>query len=703
MCSKDFYSLHYIAAIEKLKEARLWDFEFGMLFMPILQYCMPPPSFKKIEALLINLAKCDINTDWAPASAISKLRNKISPYAQLFEYFDEKNIGTEYPIFYAIQRVSDLKDWPKPIKSMLLIELLENIHDKTCEAGLIDSKELYNDVYMSRDLLIAKYARQYGLKPHAQTLTNIESKDERIHFLEFFGAPRPSRKLSSTFWQDPPHIPFLFKLDDDDEAIQKKNPRGQKEDIEKSGLEPSLLTNKLQQITELNTHSKWLTSNVRTLSDANQLSYASIFSYWEFLLEKRNDNIFKLSLLAFLTGISKKYWENGLQASPPDTECVVLAKDKHQLRYKVSTGSTEFIRDTPSKAVHLALPKAFQFSTNTIKEGLKEETVVRAFNGVNPGPSLRLNNIARAGHVLLRKKIAGETLAFILSGRVPIEFKARSAYLTTSNSRINDIFEKCLKQLAHDVSKYPDRIPLVKSSFKQFLAETSPASTHELGSQLSKPNWNFQSFSIKPYFGNNIDELINRLNNLELYFFWMAQFALSTRALGPETQSTITGDYWLHKDKDSSEYFESKLLLLPDLLTHQKNELIVCRQSFLMKHTLKAKDYSPHFPHKFYEKRRNKIYAYPLFSSQAIKMTQELWGLTPHLNRNNAHRHQTATFAHEHANEVIADTWLGHHIDGWFFDAPEASSGHQTLENLLKLQENWLERMGFHLVENPLP
>ena len=73
----DSLSERYLNSVNLLKELDLWDLEIGMDFLPIVQYCMPPPSTHKITQLLEDLVKCEVNTNWAPLTKTKKLLKKI--------------------------------------------------------------------------------------------------------------------------------------------------------------------------------------------------------------------------------------------------------------------------------------------------------------------------------------------------------------------------------------------------------------------------------------------------------------------------------------------------------------------------------------------------------------------------------------------------------------------------------------------------
>lgn len=461
---------------------------------------------------------------------------------------------------------------------------------------------------------------------------------------------------------------------------------------------------------------QWVRNNVRSLADANQLSWSNIFHYWEFLLSKKLNSLFKLSLTCFLTGIHKKRWINGLDSNLITLDSAHLFEENN-LRYKLNGGATDFLnRGEENNVIQLSLPNEIRLTKQTLIDGLKEESAVRSFNRRYPGPSPNLNNIARSGHTLLRKTFKGETLAFIMSGRVPIEFKARSAYLATDSDTIQELFNNCLLGLKKEVRKRALQYPLVYQAVSDINVRKDHCGLHSIGSQLATPNWYFGSFKFHSMKIKTIEAYIERTNQMMLYFYWMIQYSLATRSAGEKTESVEIGDFWLHKDKDSDRYFESKVLFIPDLLKKQKQEVQACitsLKSFANDEGFNVDDINPESTQICYYKinkieiDQQKISQFevnqiPLLSSEAIRLSKQAWGITPVLDRSNAYRHQCASYIHRKLGENHADTWLGHHVDGWCYSAPESAATAKILSDVLEVQNQWLEELGFHLIKNPL-
>jgi hypothetical protein len=191
-----------------------------------------------------------------------------------------------------------------------------------------------------------------------------------------------------------------------------------------------------------------------------------------------------------------------------------------------------------------------------------------------------------------------------------------------------------------------------------------------------------------------------------LYFYWMIQYSLATRPAGEKTESFEVGDFWLHKDKDSDRYFESKVLFIPYLLKKQKQEVQACitdLKSFANSEGFNIEAINTESNQLYYYKITQKeINQISLLSSEAIRLSKQTWGITPMLERSNSYRHQCASYIHRKLGENHSDTWLGHHIDGWCYSAPESAANANILSDVLEVQNQWLEKLGFHLIKNPL-
>jgi len=691
---------------------------------------MPPPSIHQIGLLLTDLANCEIDTDWAPYKVILRLKKVVDRHtlgADLTSKNEQKSWKTDYAIAYGIHCAAQEKDtnlierpaWPKHIKSEVITDFVETIHKNMGAKHALHHDNLYKDIYQLRDVLIVKYSNKHHLGIARNYQVNILDKEHRISTLlenqQGFGNHHNNRYATPSFWENPPETQFCIQLDD----INPKHPTDNQKHLdpeERTSSEHSdeeYMQNNIQQRLNLfSERPQWVRNNVRSLADANQLSWGSILQYWEFLLTKKLIHSFKISLTCFITGIPKKRWANGLVNKHPSLESVHLYGSNNILFYKLNGGAKDFFDYYDERnVILLPLPKGINLTNQTIKYGLREESAVRSFNRLHSGPSPSLNNITRSGHSLLRKNFKGETLAFIMSGSVPIEFTARSAYLATDSDTIYELLNNCLSGLKKEVNQRAKQYPQVNQALKNIKEKESACKQHNIGSQLATPNWQFSSFKLHPIEHTTIKHKMieahfERANQMVLYFYWMIQYSLATRPPGEKTESYEIGDFWLHKDKDSDRYFESKVLLIPDLLKTQKKEVHACinnLQSFAQSEGFNVDDIDFETNQLcYYKATRKKIKPIPLLSNEAIRLTKQLWGLAPNLKRPNAYRHQCASYIHRKLGENHADTWLGHHIDGWCYAAPESAANANILSDVLKAQNQWLEELGFHLIKNPL-
>lgn len=720
-----FYANRYLATIDILKKHGLWNLEIGMLFMPILQHCMPAPSIHKIHQLLTDLISSEIDTDWAPYVVLLRLRKEVArhTYAPDLSTEDEqKSWGTDYATAFGIHRITqqvhqsgkDKIAWPITLRAQVMTAFVETIYENLGPESIITKSSLYIDIYQLRDVLIVRHANENKIGIFGNSKTNIQDKEERIseitHLRRSIGNPNIFNDVTSSFWENPPEIQFCIQLDD---FSSKKPTNRQKyfdseEQVPPEHSDEEYMKNNIQQRLDLfSERPQWLRNNVRSLADGSQLSWGNIFQYWEFLLTKKYDNLFKMSLVCFMTGIQKKRWVNGLASNHPTLDSVHLSEESNILRYKLNGGAKDFFGYSDERnVILLTIPTGLKLTKHAIMYGLKEESTIRSYNRRYPGPSPTLNNITRSGHILLRKTLKGETLAFILAGRVPFEFKARSAYLATDSDTIHELLNNCLIGLKKEIKKRTKQYPQLTQAIAGIKERKNSCGLHNIGSQLATPNWHFGSFEFHPITLKTIESYIKYTNQMVIYFYWMIQYSLATRPPGERTESYEIGDFWLHKDKDSDRYFESKVLFIPDLLKKQKQEVRACirnMQYFAQKegYSIDGADFDPHNL-SFYKVTKKIIKAKQLLSSDAIKLTKQFWALTPELDRANAYRHQCASYIHKQLGENHADIWLGHHIDGWSYSAPESSANHQMLNDVLLTQELWLEEMGFHLIKNPL-
>ena len=212
MTNNHFFIERYESVIELLKKHGFWNLESGQYFLPLIRYCLPPPSYHHIEELLDNLIKCKVDTDWAPLKKMRLLKSRINHYARSEDKsaYDTIDVGTDYPIAFGIKRIADLPEWPDEVKRDLIIEFAEAIYASTGSAEGISHSDFYADVYQFRDVIIAQKASALSLKPHANTRKSLNDKVERVSRLlegaHRFGNHRDNRRLKGSVWAEIPKI-----------------------------------------------------------------------------------------------------------------------------------------------------------------------------------------------------------------------------------------------------------------------------------------------------------------------------------------------------------------------------------------------------------------------------------------------------------------------------------------------------------------
>ena len=721
-----FYAKRYQKTVSTLKKHGLWDLEYGLLFLPLIQHCMPSPSIKGIYGLLEDLIACEVDSDWAPLEKIKKLKRKVYQVMNNSDFIEEEAIlkfGINYPITHGIQKINNLKlhkvvpslQQRNMVKRSMIITFVEDVYSKMGAEEELNKDDLYDDVYSIRDIIIINALKDHNLNFPGGYTKNFDKKISRFtgimqhwHRVGVYKSFTPSK---NNFWDSPPHIPFSIQIIEPKSEIQPTSflPTDPEEKTAHKLDNEELLRNNVQQSANLNTSRiKWARNNVRSLADANQLSSSSIFLYWEYLLKKNEKSLFILSVITFLTGISKKRWGKCSKTAEVTPESVRIHEDSNSIEFRLNSGATKFTlsNSLDSDVVLLTLPVALRATHKVVTQGVKDESRARAFNRQHSGPSLMLNNVARSGHNLLRKLPKGETLAFFLTGRTPVEFRNRTAYLSTNNFTLNELLNECIDQLKVEVSRRAKAYPQVHKELNAIQRSPNPAPSHIIGSQLTGTRWNFSSYDLQKYAGNDIQHCIKVTNQLILYYYWMVQFALSARPRGNETKSTRIGKFWLHKDKESEDYVEAKVLLTPDLLINQANEVTSCAQSMIdhvrkQGYTFDQDTFDLETP-AYYEVIRNKVRIKNITSKTAIQLSKQYWNLIPTLDRPNSHRHQAASFMFQKVGEKHTDVWQGHHIDGWDFSALDSTSSIKIISDVLEIQELWLNEVGFHLIKSPL-
>lgn len=715
----------YRRSAELCKSLGLWDIEHGLILRGILQHCLPPPTLEYLLSLITILKDCEVNTDWAPLDKVQDLHKRLkllskSSSASQHDPESIPNWRTQFPVFYGIKRFSE-QSWEVSIRAKAICDFAEVIHE---QLGQIHSQDIYyKDVYSFRDFLIIKQSEQLKVKPRGKLDGNYTQK------VMIYQEIRKGRQIgyrdihdNPHFWSSVPEIKLQWSPGAFNNHEQSLSADESKDtDDQQSSPLDALKNNEQQQNVHL-IHPIWLRDNVRSLADFQQLSWAIIFKYWAMLLDKNRNSLFKLSYLTFLTGVRKNRWQNYLTRNSlnlTDDNLRLRIDDESNsplLEYRVKRGATQFDQSmTNHRILSIRLPRDLVLDASELKCALNEHSILRTFKRNNPGPTPHLSNMALSSHNLL-SHLQSEIESFILAGQIPIEFQARAAYFTIGNKNINTLLNHRVSTIISLAKQYQ---PNNKSLHQALKAEFSLDSikNNQLGSQLGEGNFLRPNTHLKTNRKSTTTQKVQLLNELELYAYWMDAYCFAGRPKGDETERLNTLDTIFHKDKDSSDYKESKVLLKPTIYKQQEIELQKARDTLLRhckKYSIKLRSKKEQKNLNGFTSQESKFFTYSynrkkkaitlteLNSQLGLRLVKNIYGITPNLERSNSHRHQCATFAHQMYSEEIADAWLGHHIDGHYFAAPESSASINVLNKVQEAQERILDAANFRLIKNPL-
>ncbi|SFB87419.1 hypothetical protein SAMN05660443_0657 [Marinospirillum celere] len=711
-----FLSQQYMQTLELLKRHELWDFELGIELRPLIQYCLPPPTLENIYLIVRWLEAMDFNEDWANLDLLKRLSRKLRyhPERNPDEYI--KEYGSSHPVAAAIRKVHNL-EWDSESKRQAISSLLSTVFEHTGPAELLDDTDYYLDVYQLRDTILAKLAAEKGLPLQGNTTKGLEAKNRHtapiLDGRRWLGCAFNELDSDQSFWRNPPHLNFTHTVSDSQKPKTPKKPDSDQQDQNPNQIElnDSTLTNSEQFYELHNFVPHWVRSNVRSHANSYQLSWSSIIRYWSFLLDKNRLPQLYISVLALVIGLPKRRWSKATVGKAPELEGQEIIFDpvNQCLFYRVLNGATNFEHQNrlhTSEIVGLALPKSLgrclDEHRSVFEEGVKEERAVRDFSANHPGPSTGINQMARSGHCLLRSCLMSEVSAFTLAGNLPIEFRARACYVTTTNATINQNFRCTVSLLKTEINQRLSSDHPLRKQINTLLEECykEPVNFH-VGSQLGHKPPLFSDIQPPRLSG---DQVLEKANGLELHFYWMLQYAYANRPVGPGTETFLLDNFRLHRDKDSADFFESKLIFEHSLVQAQFQELMKCRQALFQQNSQALTDETSRPIALYHQQDRasGMIASSPLQSQQASQLAKNYWSLAFNHDRTNASRHQCATFAHKLMSENHADLWLGHHIDGWDALAPFSTAHPELFNELEMLQSQWLEKLGFKLKKSPL-
>ena len=179
-----FLEDRYLETIGLLKDLDLWDLENGMKFLPIIQYCMPPPAFDEIYKLLKNLFHSGVNTSWAPSKVLSELMQKMRivhdkkrSYLVETSRGDPKKYGTHYPISFGINKIANQNQWLKSDRASLIVKFVEIVYLTTAKQELLYSNTYYRNIFNLRDVLITDFHENTT----ASTFSDFFPGEQNVH------------------------------------------------------------------------------------------------------------------------------------------------------------------------------------------------------------------------------------------------------------------------------------------------------------------------------------------------------------------------------------------------------------------------------------------------------------------------------------------------------------------------------------------
>ncbi|WP_432472801.1 hypothetical protein [Amphritea sp. HPY] len=734
-----FLSKQYQSNIELLSRIGLWDFEWSLILNPILQHCMPPPTVKAWKELLTRLYDLNINTDWARKGDVKKLISSLPKEGKIPSNSDDTTTDiTDFPIFYAITKRYLYQQWSLHLQAKLLIEFIELVNSRIAPGDLLKNSRKYSrDIQRLRDAMIIDFSQEHSLPTHGKTEKDLESKYDSTfeirHGRGWIGSDLYIPD-SPSFWEQPP----LIEVKNRDRALSPRSYRSHKVapvdeqfdhapdksvDISnKGGLNSEEQTQALKQKIPV-----FIRNNVRSLADPNQLSWSCLISYWKQLLQGQKGELFVLSLLAFLTGIRRDRWAKFTVGSANNirSDNIVYALIDGCLFYEVRDLATVF--EKPQDGLSpiqfcLSLPKKLNSLLKTIseklpKQGLQDSYEIRKFSEVNAGPSPTINRVANSGLKLFRNQFMDESELFIISGSIPIEFRARSCYASRNIRDLNDKFASATSELFTYLKEnsFLDRNKFVSEKLQEFLSsesDTPPNGTvgSQIGNTYKHISFPTPHISAPGTFNANETkaQVLEVLNTLETYLYWMMQYGYANRPAGYNSGTMYIGNLLIHSDKNSRFYSESKLLFGLPVINEQLKEVLSSReQGYRQLERLGVQvskelldSYRPLYH--LSPKQTGQFYSKHLTSEVAVNLAKEKFGIDFPFKRPNASRHQSSTYLHDSKGTPFADACLGHHIDGWDLTAPESSASVQEiLKELKTVQKKFVADLGFKVLRGP--
>jgi hypothetical protein len=710
----------YLSTLKLLNDAKLineTNCEELTLFVGVT---LPPANLHYIRQLSSALEKLG-EFGWANQSILSSLKNSASlGEGPSDDWEGVEDLGKSHPVFYAVRQIANLRDqgWAVHQIRSCLHQFVDLVYRRTAAPHWCSNKsDYYNDIYSARDMIIIQSSKRYSpqLKVYKQTYKNYDSKCERYNEVLTRRAigMRTCAIDFDRLWANPP----AFRLEGEAASEERAAPET---DLFKVENPLNLLDKADQRVATNAAKREFAKENVRSLADRNQLSLTTLIGFQSELVSRGDWALLIASLIAATTGLNQERLSSTCLKAPGATESrLVIDAENHKLSYHVRNGK---LKDGGAKyfleTVELRLPeKMSELIVDNIDQFPRLHNTnypARAFARKNPGPSPTINRIARSAYTLLIREHLEELPAAALSGSIPVHRRASAAYVSLSNSEIETQFHHILRKLLIRLSfelkhRHVDckNLSIILSQLDRLSrsATCNASGDNTIGSMIgSQPSFNFvkafKDQTVDVFNGGDLSALIQQHNTLELRFFFDAQLLSAARAVGDQTEVFIKEGYLFSREKASRHYEEVKVLPIPTSLVESYGTLLSQRHTLLRRliMSLRVKpqvDLERAYAIYWQIKRGETLLITKMSSALAHQLAIERIGYRPPLDRNNAARHQCATFTFENHAQSQVDVMLGHHVDGHAPNSRYSSSAAFDKEITVKCLLNNARRFGY--------
>lgn len=686
----------------------------------LIQHCLPPATIHDLKALLQLLITIDLDANWGIKFELELMLERANAHNTASAVATRK-VGRSHPVYFGIQRINDLP-WPNNIKAKCIDEFVTLVYATTAPSESVVNTEYYMDVYQTRDVLICKYSDIFSLKVHAHTRSNFGDKLERFSEVSAnrrsVGAIIKMPIKSAGFWSQPPRLYLHQNRKEQDSLLNLESAESYF-----TSNEGGVLSSEFQLLTGRRRKLNWDRENVPSISDQNHLGHSKIVHYIRHLLANSEHALAALAIITYSTSLAPRrlYEIQQTQQEPSVSNDIFYNASTGILSFGVFGGATNFESKTKlskSEIVTLQIPKPFNtFLVRQIgqfKELITKDYPLNAYSKRNLGVRPTLARISKSSLCNLHFKELLRTDVFLMRGKIPIQHQNESAYFTANNATLDDHFQKTLLQVISQVDLFNYLEPsLQKAVYK--LATNPPGHSYPLGSQLGNAGpydfYNACTTSISQHLEKAGEfsaqqrvSLVAALNDLEVYYYFLLQFANAGRAVGPNTNHELNEKYSIYRDKDSKHFKEKLFITTSPLVLEQFDVLKAFREKVLKATSLYGIYYqydgSPNLAYQIEVDDAKKVgQIKKLNALSACKYIKAQWGIQFPFGRPNTPRHMSSSFSRSESNETIANAWLNHHIDGYApFSPTSPTNCRELFTELQRIRDQWLLQNNFKII-----